>query len=190
METPHALIGAVALAVHGAPRYSADLDLMTLETDVLREVFWEEAEVQPLELRRGDWDDPIAGLVVFPTPEGEIPVELVVGRGYAAKFAIETAVMNPQVGCPVVTPLGLALLKLEAGGTRDLNDIMALQEAQKTLTGWDLVAAVSPHIPKLSRDARASWDQVQRLLVPAVMPPAPKPATPTPKIDRGGGRRR
>ena len=144
---------------------------MTLTTDVLHSTFWEGAEVQPSELRRGDWDDPIAGLVLFPTSEEEIPVELVVGKGYAAKFAIESAVMNSQLGCPVVTPLGLALLKLEAGGTRDLNDIIALQEAQRTLTGWDLVAAVSPHIPKLSTDARASWDRVQRLLVPAVLPP-------------------
>lgn len=170
MDTAHALIGAAALAVHGAPRYSADLDLMTPTTDVLSPEFWKGAKVQPSEFRRGDWDDPIAGLVVFPTTEGEIPVDLIVGKGYAAKFAIQTSVLNPLLGCPVVTPLGLALLKLEAGGHRDLNDILALQEAQKVLTGWDLIAAAIPHIPKLSREAKASWSQVQRMLTLSVLP--------------------
>lgn len=31
---PHAIIGAVALAVHGAPRYSDDVDLLVLDTRI------------------------------------------------------------------------------------------------------------------------------------------------------------
>jgi hypothetical protein len=164
--TPFAVIGAVALAVHGAPRYSSDIDLMVADTKVLERGFWSKAPLVPVELRRGDGDDPLAGLVVFPTEPGAIPVEVVVGKGYAARVALESAQENPQLGCAVVTPLGLALLKLEAGGTRDIHDLLALDEAQRTLTGWGLTEAVAPHVPSLSRHAQGAWIRLQGLLLP------------------------
>ena len=37
---PFALIGAVALAVHGAARFTADVDLLTLDEAVLERGFW------------------------------------------------------------------------------------------------------------------------------------------------------
>ena len=111
---PHAVIGGVCLAVHGAPRYSDDLDILVTDTHVLDPGFWTGSEITPMEIRRGEWDDPLAGLVVFPLRPGEIPVELVVGKGYASRVALETAKENPQLQCPVASPLGLALLKLEA----------------------------------------------------------------------------
>jgi hypothetical protein len=164
MAIPCAVIGAVALAVHGAPRYSADIDLLVTAPSVLDAAFWTTAPLVPTELRRGEWDDPIAGLVVFPTAPGAIPVEIVVIKGYAARFALETAQDNPQLGCPVVTPLGLALLKLEAGGTRDIHDLLALQEAQQTLTGWHLMQAVEPHAAKLSRAAQTALGHLKTIL--------------------------
>lgn len=163
---PHAVIGGVALAVHGAPRYSDDLDLLVTETRVLSQDFWSGSEITPTEIRCGEWDDPLAGLVAFPPRPGEIPVELVVGKGYAPRVALETAEENSQLQCPVVSPLGLALLKLEAGGIRDLQDLIALQEAQRVLTGWAMMEAVDPHVPKLTKDARIAWERLQALLLP------------------------
>ncbi len=60
-------------------------------------------------------------------------------------------------GCRVIDPL-------EAGGTRDLHDLLALGEAQATLTGWNLSAAVEAHVPRLSRDAQTAWQRLQTLL--------------------------
>lgn len=175
----HAVIGGVSLAVHGAPRYSDDLDILVTDTRVLDQSFWVESEITPTEIRRGEWEDPLAGLVVFPTRPGEIPVELVVGKGYASRVALETAEENPQLQCQVVSPLGLALLKLEAGGIRDLQDLLALNEAQTVLTRWSMLEAVEPHVPKLTKDARRAWNRLQDLLSPKIQPS--EPITPAPE---------
>lgn len=163
MGIQHAVIGAVALAVHGAPRYSADIDLMVLDKEVLNPNFWAGSALRPCEIRRGDWDDPIAGLVKFPTSPGDTPTELVIGKGYAASLALNTAEENHDLECPVVSPLGLALLKLEAGGTKDIHDLLALDEAQRVLTRWDLTNAVEPHLFSLSRDAMKAWERFQTI---------------------------
>lgn len=60
-----ALIGAHALAVRGYPRFTADIDLLTTDTRVLNPEVWaavarEGGTVDP---RRGDSDDPLAGVV-------------------------------------------------------------------------------------------------------------------------------
>jgi hypothetical protein len=166
MTIPFAVIGAVALAVHGAPRYSSDIDLMVADTKVLDRAFWSKAPMVPVDLRRGDRDDPLAGLVIFQVDPGAIPVEVVVGKGYAVHLALASAEENPQLGCPVVTPLGLALLKLEAGGTRDIHDLLALDEAQRSLTGWNLTQDVAPHVPSLSPHGQGAWHRLQGFLLP------------------------
>jgi hypothetical protein len=167
---PHAVMGAVALAVHGAPRYSSDLDLLAVDPAILHPGFWKDAPVAPLEIRRGEPEDPIGGLVLFGAAPGSLPVDLVLGKGFAARQALSTALFNDLLQCPVVTPEGLALLKLEAGGIRDLQDLVALAQAQASLTSWSLVEAVAPQVARLSAHGRRSWD---RLL--ALMEPAPDP---------------
>ena len=145
---PHAVIGALALAVHGAPRYSADSDLMVLDPVVLQPDFWAGAEVQPSEVRIGDEDDPLAGLVVFP---GTPPLDLIVGKGYAALHAVADA-------------LGLALLKLEAGGPKDIQDLVLLRDSQAALKGWDMMGAVEPHVARLTPHGARSWEKFKDLL--------------------------
>jgi len=190
----HAVIGAVSLAVHGAPRYSDDLDILVTDTSVLDRYFWVGADITPTEIRRGDRDDPLAGVVDFPTQPGQIPVQLVVGKGYAPRVALETAEENAMLQCPVVSPLGLALLKLEAGGIRDLQDLVALDEAQRILTGWRMLQAVEPYITKLSRSAQSAWSRLQGMTSPKVDSPepiAPPPVAPkTPAKDDPGSRGR
>lgn len=161
---PHAVIGAVALAVHGAPRYSAGVDVLVLDPVVLSTAFWAGHGTQPRSIRSGGDDDPLVGLVLFAESAAELPTDVVVGRGYAARFALDTAAANHDLGCPVVSPLGLALLKLEAGGIGDLQDLVALQAAQQQLTGWDLPAAAGPHLPRLSTHAQEAWGKLATLL--------------------------
>jgi hypothetical protein len=173
----HAIIGAVALAVHGAPRYSSDVDVLVLDSAVLSAHFWASHGSQPLSIARGDPDDPLAGLVVFPGPTHGLSIDVVVGKGYAARMALETATMSQDLDCPVVSPLGLALLKLEAGGIGDLQDLVALDAAQQQLTGWELVSAVEPHLSKLSKHAKAAWGKLSLLLsmqAGASVPPGSK----------------
>lgn len=149
------VIGGVALAVHGVARYTVDVDLLTMDLAVLRSAFWRGQPVA--EIRRGDPDDPIAGLVRWPGPP---PHDLLVGRGHAAQLAVDTAETSDALGCAVATPLALALLKLEAGGPQDCWDVVSLIQAHRALgrAGW--VDEVPAHLPRLSAEARACWTRI------------------------------
>lgn len=75
-----AIVGAGAMAVHGVTRGTRDLDILTLAPECLVSSTWT-ALPAPIEadIRRGDAQDPLAGVVRF-TVEGEQPVDLVVGK--------------------------------------------------------------------------------------------------------------
>lgn len=152
-NVPYCLIGAHALAAHGAARYTADVDLLTMRGVVCEPDFWPEA-LKP-QLRRGDEGDPLAGVVRFEAP----PVDLIVGRGRLMAEAVADAVFVEGVGCRVVTAVGLALLKLEAGGVQDLSDVELLLAA-RALDGDDLRAAIEGRVPSLSAWGRRAWDKV------------------------------
>lgn len=152
-KVPYCLIGAHALAVHGAARYTADVDLLTMRGVVFEPDFWPEA-LKP-QIRRGDEGDPLAGVVRFEAP----PLDLIVGRGRLMAEAVADAVLVDAIGCRVVTALGLALLKLEAGGMQDLSDVELLLAA-RALDGEDLRAAIAGRATNLSAWGRRAWDKV------------------------------
>ena len=152
------VIGAAALAAHGYARASDDIDLLTLETRVLEAEFWTGA---PVKIRKGDWDDPLAGSVIWP---GAIQHDVVVGRGHAAREALGTAVHHVRLGARVATPLSIVLLKLEAGGAQDLYDILALMERRRIIDGAEWIDRIAEHLPKLSPHAREAWARMQTLL--------------------------
>jgi hypothetical protein len=54
------MIGGSALAVHGYARFTADVDLLTMDGRVLDEKFWDGADLP--EIRKGDWDVRAANL--------------------------------------------------------------------------------------------------------------------------------
>ena len=153
----YCLIGAAALSARGYARFSADIDLLTLDRLVLQANFWSGIEPRP-ELREGDAHDPLVGVVRFP---GEYPLDIVIGRGYAARWAVETADEVPGQPCRVATSLGIALNKLEAGGPIDLSDIVALAQQQRQLGGSAWIAEIPAHLPRLSPDARESWKRIE-----------------------------
>jgi hypothetical protein len=78
---PHALVGAAAMAVHGVSRSTLDVDLLTTDRAVLDQAPWSAlaAEATSVDVRVGDDDDPLAGVVRF-AREGQRSVDLVVGR--------------------------------------------------------------------------------------------------------------
>ena len=131
---PFALIGAGALAVYGVIRSTFDHDLLTTSPDVLDAKFWRVLRADAgMDARRGDADDPLAGVVRF-TAAGDRDVDLVVGRtGWLdAVIGRRTSVALTGRDLPVVTAADLILLKLYAGGVQD---------------GWDIhqLIAAMPH---------------------------------------------
>ena len=149
------VIGATALAVHGWARYTADIDLLTLDPRVLQAAFWE--GVRTPEIRTGDPTDPLLGVVRW---EGDHPHDLIVGHGHAMRVALATATPSTALGCPVATALGLVLLKLEAGGPQDRADIVQLAAVQQALGTLDWLGAIEEHLPALTDWARNAWDRI------------------------------
>ncbi len=116
----HALIGAAALAIHGISRSTFDQDLLVTDRRALNAATWAGlADVAEVDIRRGDDDDPLAGVVRVISP-GERDVDVIVGRHEWQRSIIEDAVLRdtPAGSIPVASPKGLVLLKLYAGGRR------------------------------------------------------------------------
>jgi hypothetical protein len=129
---PHALIGAAALALYGVSRSTYDIDLLATERSCLDQAFWAplSASGAVIEVRKGDLDDPLAGVVRFTEP-AERPVDLVVGkaRWQAEALARAESRIFAEVELPVLRAPDLILAKLYAGGPQDAWDIAQLLAA-------------------------------------------------------------
>ncbi|MHB8416709.1 MAG: hypothetical protein ACYDCL_01445 [Myxococcales bacterium] len=161
-QIPCCLIGATALAAHGLARYTADVDFLALDGRVLSEAFWQDFPERP-EVRTGDAADPLRGLVRWSPAEG-FQIDLVVGKGHAARYAVETSEVDPAVGCRLAMPLALVLLKLEAGSPQDRYDILGLVRAQRELNGAPWLAGLDGEVARLSPEARRCFDAMRREL--------------------------
>lgn len=155
------VIGGCALAAHGYARFTADIDLLTMDGRVLEAAFWEGGELP--ELRVGDWEDPLRGVVRF---HSEPEIDLIVGVGHAMRFAVKSAVVHPALRVPVATPLALVLLKLEAGGPVDRSDIVGLADTRRQLGDDAWLAEIPQHIDLLSEEARACYADLAPHLAP------------------------
>ncbi|HSB63571.1 MAG TPA: nucleotidyl transferase AbiEii/AbiGii toxin family protein [Thermoanaerobaculia bacterium] len=157
MSSPTALIGGVALAVHGITRHTEDADLLSTDGRVLSDAFWEilRNEGTKVEVRRGDFDDPLRGVVRL-TAEGEKTVDVVVGRSAWHEQALSRRRVLHVAGedLPVVDPADLVLLKLEAGGPQDLLDIRLLLAGPE---GNAIRADVEARLPSLPSSLQATW---------------------------------
>jgi hypothetical protein len=153
----HAMIGAAALAVHGVARATADLDLLAVDDRCLESSFWSglrEREAM-VDIRRGDHDDPLAGVVRV--SRGEASIDLILGRAAWQADLLsrsETADLR-DVSLPVVTAHDLILLKLYAGGPQDAWDIDQLLDVRPTLE-----AQVESLITALPADSRRLWRRI------------------------------
>ena len=150
----HALIGAAALAIHGYNRATADIDLLTTSWAPLDPGFWPDQEGPEVEVRRGDDEDPLAGVVVL--RRGDEIVDLVVGRGRWLGELLDRAIGTGPV--PLVTLPDLVLLKLHAGGVRDRRDI---EEVLPLMTS-DQISEVEAHLHLLTDWSREHWTRLRR----------------------------
>jgi len=159
-RVPHALIGAAALNAHGVNRASIDIDLLSVERELLHAETWADFQdpTLRLEIYRGDVDDDLAGTVRL--NKGDEIVDLVIGRHHweAELIELATAVVIGDVPVPLVSAVGLVLLKLHAGSARDTWDIQALFEV--TPDSAALKAEVERWLPRLPNRARSLWARV------------------------------
>jgi predicted nucleotidyltransferase len=160
---PHALIGASALTIHGVNRSTLDVDLFAVDPACLDRHTWDllAAEGIGVEVRRGDPEDPLAGVVRFEIA-AELPVDVVVGKYVWQRKTIERAATAIFAGVevPVLDGVDLILLKLYAGGPQDAWDI------QQLLAGPErdsLVAGVERELPELPKDCSRLWRRIAEL---------------------------
>jgi len=161
-EVPHAVVGAVALGVHGVVRATLDFDLLTTDRRCLARIFWAPlvAAGWRLEPTRGDDTDPLAGTVRGRGPEDPRPLDLIVGRSSWEAEAVRRAEILDAGGVrlPVVRPSDLVALKLAAGSWKDGQDVAGLLDA--TVDREGLVTEVEVLLPRLASDARELWQEI------------------------------
>ncbi len=162
-DVPHALIGAGAMAVHGVSRATLDVDILALEPGLLDPNRWEDLSQSgvSVDVRRGDSEDPLAGVVRLRQPD-ERSVDVIVGRSAWQRGVIERAEVFSIGGLllPVVRPADLVLLKLFAGGFQDAWDIEQLLAASDR----DAVAAeVESRLGELPPECADLWRKIRGL---------------------------
>src|ERR1051325_4876985 len=152
----------MAMAARGFPRFTLDFDLLTTDKRVLDSATWEQLvrDVIAVDVRKGDLDDPLAGVVRVGDP-GE--VDVVVGKWTWEQRIVEGAEPLQIAGTtlPVAKAGDLILMKLNAGGVKSRLDVLGLLEVGPR---EQLIAEVESKLGELpseaERDARAMWAEI------------------------------
>jgi hypothetical protein len=154
-----AVIGAFALAARGFIRHTSDFDLLTLDTRSLDPHMWDDLRQEgfDVDVRKGDFDDPLAGVVRIKTTDASIDV--IVGKDRWQQAVIDRAETMKIEGASLRIPLtsDLILLKLFAGGYGDLNDIDRLLAIG---TRDALVGEVGERLRELPPKMTARWQKL------------------------------
>ena len=160
---PYALIGAHAMAARGYPRFTVDIDLLTTDSRVLDRSVWIEIEHQGaiVDPRRGDQDDPLAGVVHIVLAD-QSDIDIVVGKWRWEAMVVERAETMVVAGVQLAVPRtsDLILLKLAAGGYLDLHDaaaLLALGDRATLIREVDAtIGEVYPNVDELWRELRSA----------------------------------
>ena len=149
-----ALIGAFALIARNASRSTFDVDFLTTQTSSLRVAWDEHFPDVAIDVRRGDHDDPLAGVIRF-APADDLSYDLVVGKWTWQQEVVQRAerLIVSGVELPVATAADLCIMKVDAGGAKDLNDAALLLERHPT------IAEILPNLTALPRGLREELDR-------------------------------
>jgi hypothetical protein len=154
---PHAIVGAAAMSAHGIARATADVDLLTTDQRSLASDTWVPLEgTCQVDVRRGDHDDPLAGVVRF-TRQGELDVDIVVGKHAWQDECVQRASTSTAEQIPVVELADLVLLKLYAGGPQDAWDIQQILGLPEFAALIDLV---DTRLSPLPAEATRLWRSI------------------------------
>lgn len=155
----HAVIGAAALAAHGVSRSTLDIDLLVHGRRCLRPALWRGLDEDGVlvEIRTGDAEDPLAGVVRLESP-GDRPIDVIVGRSPWQRGVIARAapVRLGRANVPIARAADLVLLKLYAGGPQDRWDIAQLLAGDAAI-----VADVERELVKLPSRCRRLWSDLR-----------------------------
>jgi hypothetical protein len=156
-----AMIGARALGVRGYPRMTLDYDFLTDEALVLQRETWSglvEKHGAAVEVRKGDLEDPIAGVVRIDFPGGgEADVLLAKWKWEAEVIRRAEPVDLGGYIVPVPPASDLILLKLAAGGPIDLQDVISLLH----LDCDRLIREVDDSVASVHPDVTGVWQQIK-----------------------------
>lgn len=140
--TESIVIGALALAVHGYPRATEDLDLAvsTPLSNLKRVAAALEDRGYEVEFREPDAQDPLGGVIDVRAPGADLVQVVNFDSSPAAGFprlvhdAISTAsALGPGSSLRVVDPYHLVVFKLYAGGAKSKLDILELLDRHPAL---------------------------------------------------------
>ena len=119
----HCLVGGYAVAVHGIPRQTVDIDFLIALPATKTDDFTNLLRIKGYKAthRKTDLLDPLGDVFFVQT---EVPVQLICAKYQHHLAAIERAVLIDYSGqkIRVVTAEDLVIFKLKAGGPRDLWD--------------------------------------------------------------------
>lgn len=137
-----------------------DYDFLTSDARVLLREIWKPLEefgvtVDP---RKGDYDDPIAGVVHLTFTDG-IEADVLLAKWKWELEIIERSepldVGGPIVPVPITSDL--ILLKLAAGGPIDLQDVISLLATDRER----LVREVDEKVVQVLPDVSSAWEHVK-----------------------------
>ncbi len=163
MGTRYALIGGRAVAARGYPRMTLDYDFLTSDRRVLESETWRTVEQAGavVDARKGEPDDPLAGIVHISFPDGfEADVILAKWKWEAEVLERSEPLDLGDAIVPVPITSDLILLKLAAGGPIDIQDIISLL----TLDPERLVREVDQKVSGVVPDVTAAWRDLKKSL--------------------------
>lgn len=159
-QIPFALIGAAAMAAHGVSRSTFDTDLFSVGASALDDGVWRalDADGIDVDVRRGDEDDPLLGVVRC--TRGDEAIDLVVGRSTWQREVIDRSTSTHvfSLDLPIVTVEDLILLKLYAGGIQDRWDIQQLLTSASTTV---VISDIDTRISRLPERCQELWSQLR-----------------------------
>jgi hypothetical protein len=154
----YAVIGAYALAARGYVRQTRDFDLMTTDRAALDASIWNDLSTRGLraEVRKGDTDDPLAGVVRF---SGTMAIDIVVGKYRWQQEVIDRAEPMRFDDTTLMVPRtpDLIVLKLFAGGLGDAHDVIRLLDIGPRDT---LIGEVNALLAPLPEEMRLRWQKI------------------------------
>lgn len=160
IAAPYALIGGRAVAFRGHPRLTIDYDFLTIDKRVFQRDTWKSVEESGarVDIRKGDFDDPLAG-VVHITFDDQSDADVVVAKWNWEKGVIDRAerVTLEGVLVPIPRASDLILLKLAAGGYLDLQDAHSLLHLSDR---EQVIREVEEHLSDVRPDVTAAWKQL------------------------------
>lgn len=157
-QIAYALIGGQAVVVRGYLRATLDYDFLAADNRLLNEAIWQDLRAaETVEVRKGDFEDPLAGVVRITFSDGVADVVIAKRRWQQAILERAEVLAIDSVDLLVARTSDLILLKLDAGGFLDLQDVAVLLS---TSNRDELINEVQARVEDLDRRAQQEWRRV------------------------------